>query len=261
MFHFFQVFIYQPFFNLLVGLYWLLEQIPGFDSNMGVSVIVFTVIIRILLLPLSIAAHRGEKDRREIEKQIREVKEHYANDPVAQRQAKKKIFRRNTSVVVAEMVSLGIQIFVSLILWRIFASGLQGGDAHLVYSWMPQIFPIPDSQLTFMGYSLWEPHWQMNLFQSFLILILEAMSLYVSPYPVSKEEVIRLQLVLPVISFIIFSQLPAGKKLFVIVTLLFSILFTFVRVVVKKAQEISERLRQKEIDATNKEEKVVVEVK
>ena len=82
----------------------------------------------------------------------------------------------------------------------------------------------------FLGkYSLNEPHWQLNIIQSGLIFILETLSVLTSPFPTSRAEVIRMQLTLPIISYLIFSQLPAGKKLFVIVTLIFSIVLTIVK--------------------------------
>ncbi len=260
MFHLFQVFIYQPFFNLLVGLYWLLNQIPGADLDMGVAVIVFTILIRILLLPISLAAHRQEKTRKEIESEIKSIEEKYANDPVILRQESKKTFRRNRGVVVAELFSLALQVIVALMLWKVFGSGLRGEDVHLVYSWMPEIFPIPDEKLMFMGYSLWEPHWQLNLIQSLLIFVVETLAVYVSPYPISKGEVVRLQLVLPVISFAIFSQLPGGKKLFVIVTLLFSLAIILIRAISLKLREIQNRIEKKEELAQKQEDQVLVDV-
>ena len=49
----FVTYIYQPFFNILVGLYWLVGRIFG-DPDMGVAVILFALVVRIILLPPSI---------------------------------------------------------------------------------------------------------------------------------------------------------------------------------------------------------------
>jgi len=48
---------------------------------------------------------------------------------------------------------------------------------------------------------------------------------------VSRRDVIRLQLTLPIVSFLVFMFLPAGKKLFIITTLIFSILFKMYRII------------------------------
>lgn len=262
MFHLFEVVLYQPFLNLLIGLYWLLNVIPNTQVDMGITVIIFTIIVRILLLPVSLAAHRSEAERRKISKDIAEMEHKYKDNPIAAKEETKKVLRGNRTVLVAEIVSLFIQVSISLILWAIFSSGLEGKDAHLVYSFMPKIFPIPPEKLVFMSYSLNEPHWQLNLLQSFLIFILESLSMYISPYPVQKGDVVRYQFFLPVVSFMIFAFLPAGKKLFVITTLVFSIGLTIILAIRKKVYDISERLRAKDEAAANPpEEKVVVEVK
>lgn len=258
MLHLFQVFIYQPFLNLLVFIYWLLDLIPGTVADMGIAVVIFTVIIRILMLPLSLRAIRGEKERRQIAEEIHRVEEQYKHDPIRSRDEVKKTFRTNRSVVISELLSLFIQVMISLMLWRIFGQGLPGADLHLIYPWMPEVdFPF---NLMFLGrYDLSHPDWHLNLVQSILIFILETLSLYVTPFPVTRGEVVRLQLIMPVISFVIFSQLPAGKKLFVITTLSFSIMLTLGRAIVKKAYEIQDRLHKQ--DNASKEEKVVVDVK
>lgn len=260
MLHLFQVFIYQPFFNLLVGLYWLLDLIPGVQPDMGVAVIIFTIFIRILLLPVSLTAHRQEKTRKEIEAELEKIEEKFSHDPVRLRQESKTVFRRNRGVVVAELFSLTVQVVIALMLWRIFGSGLPGEDIHLIYPWMPKV-DLPFN-LIFLGrYDLSHPDWHLNIVQSILIFVVESLSIYVSPYPPRQGEVVRLQLVLPIVSFIIFSQLPAGKKLFIIVTLLFSLVLILIRVVIIKIREIQDRLDKKDQRLEQAEEKVVVDVK
>ena len=260
MLHAFQVLVYQPFFNLLVGLYWLLDQIPGVNPDMGIAVIIFTVIIRILLLPVSLAAQKQEKTRKEIETQVKAINEQFAQDPVLRKQEFKKTFHRNRGVVVAELISLAIQVIIALMLWRIFGSGLPGEDIHLIYPWMPKV-ELPFN-LVFLGkFDLSHPDWHLNLLQSVLIFIVETLSIYVSPYPVRKGEVVRLQLILPVVSFLIFSQLPAGKKLFIIVTLMFSILLILGRAIALKLQQIQERIEKKDEAQANPQNHVLVDVK
>jgi membrane protein insertase Oxa1/YidC/SpoIIIJ len=209
-----------------------------------------------LLLPISFSAHRGEKERRAIAEKVKEIEEKYPHDPVMVRQEVKRIFKTNRRIVVAEMISLFIQLTVALILWRIFGTGLVGEDIHLLYPWMPEVaFPY---NLTFLGHDLTHPDWQLNLIQSVLIFVLESLGMYLSPYAVRRGEVVRMQLILPIVSFIIFSQLPAGKKLFMIVTLTFSILIAIFLAIRKKVADIKERIEAKEKET--QEEKVLVQV-
>lgn len=213
---------YQPLLNALVFFYWLIGQTPiGFD--MGIAVIMLTILIRIILIPMTITAHRGEKDRREIQLEVANLKRIYSHDPVAQKNAIKKALRTRPSVVISEGVMFAVQVAIALILWRIFARGLSGEDLYMIYQWMPEV--SQPFNLVFMGrFDLTHPDLILNIVQTLLIVAVEVMATLTSPYPVSQRDAVRVQVVLPIVSFIIFAFLPAGKKLFVISTLAISLL-------------------------------------
>lgn len=225
--HLFQILIYQPFLNLLVGIYWLLDLLPNTVADMGVAVIIFTIAIRIILLPLTISGERSEKERREVAEKVKAVEDQYGTQPLLLEQEIKKVFRSNRRIIVSELIDLVIQVTIALMLWRIFATGLPGEDIHLIYKWMPKV-DLPFN-LIFLGkYDLSHPHLFLNLIQSLLIFVIETLNIITSPYHVSRKEVVRMQLTLPIVSFIVFMFLPAGKKLFVITTLSFSIVYKIV---------------------------------
>ena len=70
--------IYQPFLNILVGFYWILGLFTDGKPDMGIAVILLTILIRLLLLPISLSGDRSEDERREISKKILEIEEVYA---------------------------------------------------------------------------------------------------------------------------------------------------------------------------------------
>lgn len=219
---------YQPFLNLLVVLYYGLRFVMGPEADMGITVIIFTVVIRILMLPLTISGNRSEAERRRLEEQVKEIKLKYSADPVARDAHIKTLMRSNRRVVFSSALNLGIQTALALMLWRIFAKGLLGADFHLLYDFVPQ--PTEPFNLVFLGkYDLTHPNATLNALQSILIFVLEAEAGLFSPFPVTRQDVILMQFTLPVVSYIIFSQLPAGKKLFIITTLLFSIGYVTLR--------------------------------
>ncbi len=261
----FTTFIYQPFFNILVLFYWLLGLVTQGQPDMGIAVILLTILIRILLLPMSLAGDKSEAERRLIGKKIKELEETFAHDPIAFRQHKKLVLRQSRGVVAGEILSLVIQVAISLMLWRIFARGLEGEDLHLLYSFMPDV--QEPYNLLFLGrFDLSHTSVFLNLIQSLSIFVLETLSIYTSPYPPEKGEVVRLQLILPVVSFFIFMFLPAGKKLFIITTLLISILITLYKYIKHRFQAYKLEMEAKEQAAIaanehSGHEQVVVDVK
>ncbi len=61
---------YQPIFNLLIFLYTL---IPLHD--LGIAILLLTLIIRLLLYPLNIKAIKSQKDLQTIQPEIEKIKE------------------------------------------------------------------------------------------------------------------------------------------------------------------------------------------
>lgn len=256
----FITFVYQPFFNILVGFYWIIGKLSGDIADMGIAVILLTLLIRLLLLPMSLAGHRSEKEKREIAQKIRDVEEMYASEPIKLEYARKEVLKKSRKVLLAEVINLSIQVTVALMLYKIFASGLGGADLHLIYSFMPEI--AQPFNLMFLGkYDLSHSSFTLNFIQSILIFILETIAMYTSAYHVSRNEVVRMQLVLPIVSFVIFIGLPAGKKLFVITSLIVSIIITSYRAITAKFEQYKDKKILEEQEKLAQEEKIVVETK
>lgn len=253
--------IYQPFFNILILFYWMLGYVTNGQPDMGIAVILLTIVVRLLLLPLSLAGDKSEPERRAIAEKVKEIERVFSQDPARLRAEKKKYLRGSRKVLIAEIVNLFVQVGITLMLWKIFGSGLAGEDLHLIYSWMPDV--ETPFNLKFLGiYDLTQSSLGLNIVQTFLIFVVETLSVFTSPYPVSRSEVVRLQLVLPLVSFIIFAFLPAGKKLFVITSLLFSVVLLLIRAIMHKYQEYVADHASSELETEKPaEEKLVVEVK
>ena len=70
----FQTIFYQPILNLLVFLY---NIIPGHD--IGLAIILMTIVIKLILLPLSKQSIKSQKALQELQPKIEEIKKKYAN--------------------------------------------------------------------------------------------------------------------------------------------------------------------------------------
>lgn len=218
---------YQPFLNALVLVYWALGHVMA-DPDMGVAVIVFTVLIRILLLPLSIASNKSEDEKRVIGRKYQELREKYENnEPLVFQKKKRELIQEHQPTIRFEFINLAVQLVIAIILWRVFTHGLEGEDLHLLYSWIPNV-TLPFN-LTFLHLvDLTKPSLMMNFLSSSLMFVVETLSLTFSPIPPSKEDRL-VQFLLPVIVFVYLYTMPAGKKFFVVTTLAISILMMMTR--------------------------------
>lgn len=219
----FTTYIYQPFFNILVGIYWLLGQISPELLDMGIAVIIFALIIKFLLFPLTIAAERSEDEKSKIVEQVDQIKEKYRSEPIRLKSEIRKIMKGNMRSVLASSANMAIQITIIIMLYRIFTTGLEGADFHLLYDFMPRITHV---NLMFLGrFDLSHTNATLNLYQSLMIFIVEFLIALRSPVPVSRRDVVLLQVILPIGSYIIFMLMPSGKKVFIITSLIFSALY------------------------------------
>ena len=224
----FTTYIYQPFLNILVGIYWLLGQITNGQPDMGVAVIIFAVIVRVLMLPLTLSADRSEKEKRQIVKKINTLQIKYKDQPQKLKQETRQILKANPGTLVSEGITLTIQIIIVLMLYRIFKTGLEGADLHLLYPFLPPI-NTPVNLVFLSQYNLALPNLTLNLVQSGLIFILEILQMLFSPIKSSRKEFLSLAIFLPIVSFVIFALLPAGKKVFIITSLIFSIFLLVIK--------------------------------
>jgi membrane protein insertase Oxa1/YidC/SpoIIIJ len=165
----FERYIYQPFFNILVGLYEVLGRISPELADMGIAVVIFSVIVQLLLFPLRLAGERSEEEKKKIIARIEEAKRVYSHEPIRQREEIKSIMRSNAKEVIATSANLLIGIGIILMLYRIFTTGLEGADFYLLYDFMPQ----PDHiNLLFLGkYDLSHTNTTLNLVQSLMIFV------------------------------------------------------------------------------------------
>ncbi len=236
----FETYIYQPFFNILVGLYEILGRISPELSDMGIAVIIFSVIVQIILFPLRLAGERSEEEKQKIVEQIENAKKAFAHEPIRLRQEIKSIMRGNVRTVMATTANLLIGIAIILMLYRIFTTGLEGADFYLLYDFIPR----PDHiNLMFLGkYDLSHTNSTLNIIQSIMIFIVEVLSALRSPVPISRKDKMLLQLILPLGSFVIFMFLPSGKKVFVITSLVFSAIYSSIKLLQEWGNRLVEKL-------------------
>lgn len=224
---FFTTYLYQPFFNLLIGIYWLVGQIFP-NPDMGIAMIFFAIAVRIIFLPIDMIGDRSDKEKYDIAQKIKKLKVDLAADPIQLKKETSRVMRQQPGAIFSEIFNVIFQAVVIIMLYRIFKTGLEGEDLHLIYSFMPKIQTPID--LMFLGiYDLSRTNNALNILQSIMIAANEAMHLYFSPVKPSQKDFVSLVILFPVICFIIFMFLPAGKKVYIITSLAFTMIVQLIR--------------------------------
>ncbi|MDO8592197.1 MAG: YidC/Oxa1 family membrane protein insertase [bacterium] len=120
----FQVVFYQPILNLLIFLY---NIVPGHD--IGAAIILLTVIIKLVLLPLSKQSIKSQKALQNLQPKIDELKKKYANNKEEQGRAMMQLYKQEKVSPFSSCLPLLIQL---PFLWAVFSVFRQGLSNHAI---------------------------------------------------------------------------------------------------------------------------------
>lgn len=100
------------FFANLFG--YLLNAIYGIVNNYGIAIIIFTVILKIIMLPISIKQQKTMKKTAKIQVQAKEIQEKYSNDQLRQSQELMDLYKRENMSPLSGCFSSIIQFIIIL---------------------------------------------------------------------------------------------------------------------------------------------------
>ncbi len=140
---FFNTVFYQPLYN---GLIYLMGILPFFDA--GVIVILFTIIVKLIMFPLSIKATKAQIEMKEIEKDLQKIKEQYPDKQI-QTQKTIELYKEKNINPFAGFFVLLLQLPIIIALYQIFLkSGLPTINIELLYSFVSAPLSI---KMSFLG--------------------------------------------------------------------------------------------------------------
>ena len=219
-------YLYIPLYNFLI---WLYSSYSSY--NLGVAVIILTILLRLLLLPFTILVERGKIIGEGLEQAVREIQRDFQNDPVKQRHFIRRYLKRNKVRPWAKAVVLGVQGLVLVLLYQVFIGGINTQEKiPLLYSWMPR----PDFINTQF---FWFDVGPRNYFLAAIVAGYVFAEILIGQWeekvkPTRQEELFAL--LFPAMTFLVLAWLPSVKSLFILTSLLFSTIISMVTALIKK---------------------------
>jgi YidC/Oxa1 family membrane protein insertase len=142
MIEFFKTIIYEPIYNILL---FVTSYVPGAD--VGIAIIIVTLLIKFLLYPLSRKAIISQARLKKIEPQINEIKETYKDDKQQQAQATMELYKEHKINPLSGCLPTLLQLPIILSLFYVFRDfSLENLD--IIYSFVS----VPENiSLTFLG--------------------------------------------------------------------------------------------------------------
>lgn len=142
----FTTFFYQPILNLLV---WIYSIIP----DLGFSIIILTIIIKLALLPLSKKSIQSQKSLQDLQPKVEEIKKNYADKKEEMGRALMALYKENKVSPFSSCLPLLIQIPFLFAVFKVFRNGLSNGALDLVYPFIQRPEAINSLWLNFIDLS------------------------------------------------------------------------------------------------------------
>ncbi|EKD43403.1 MAG: hypothetical protein ACD_72C00291G0001 [uncultured bacterium] len=119
----FHVVLYQPLFNIFVGLYNIL---PGHD--VALVIIVITILLRLVVYPLTASSIKAQRSLQELQPKLEALKKQYAGDQQKIAQGTMEIYKTNKVNPLASCLPLLVQLPVLIALYWVMQDGLASKD-------------------------------------------------------------------------------------------------------------------------------------
>ena len=222
--------LYQPFFNILMLFY---VYIPGHD--MGVAIIILTLIIRLALYPSYVQTLKAQRDLKKIQPEIDEIRKLHKEDQAKQSEELMKVYKTNKVNPLGSCLPLLIQLPILYALYKVFMVGLNTDSLWLLYKWFPQ---VPTEINPIFLHFLHVPALEINLAAANIYLaVLAGLSQLVQSWLMMKfnptsqtgggvTKMINMQMMylFPVLTVFIGMSLPAALALYWVATTVFTVI-------------------------------------
>jgi len=229
---FFHVILWQPLFNLLILFYlWI--------PNLGIAIILLTLLIRIVLYPLQQKAAKSQIALQAIQPKLKEIQREYKDNREEQAKRLMALYKEEKINPLSGFVVLLIQFPILIVMFYLFRGGISEESYQYLYSFVSRPETI---NAMFLKVDLNEPY--------FLLAILAGLTFFLqtkisAPKKDKKPktnkgmfgEMFQKQMmyVFPIFFAFILTRLPAALSLYLVVSGVFTVIQQYF--VKKKYQE------------------------
>ncbi len=127
----YNIFLYKPLFNVLIFLY---NSIPLHD--LGISIIILTLFIRVLISPLSIKSFKTQKALAELQPKIKEIKEKYKGNVRKQNEETMRLYKEGKANPFSGCLPMLIQLPIFIALFQILKGLANPNQFSNLYSFV-----------------------------------------------------------------------------------------------------------------------------
>jgi YidC/Oxa1 family membrane protein insertase len=224
MLHLLTIIFYQPIFNLLVWIYNLV-------GDMGVAIVLLTLVIKLVLYPLSKKSVTSQRALQELQPKVEALKVKFKGEKDKLAKELMQLYQSEKVSPLSSCLPLLVQLPFLIALYQVFNSGLRSPDSlSLLYPFIHN--PGTLSHIAFGSWDLLAASWPLAVAAGLAQFWQSKMLVTKKPAvsgEASKDEgqaaMMNKQMlyVMPAITVIIGFKLPSGLIVYWLVNILFTI--------------------------------------
>lgn len=207
--------LYQPLFNALIFLY---NTIPGHDF--GISIIILTIVIRIILYPLLKKSITSQKALQDLQPKIEEIQKKFKDNQEAQTKEIFEIYKKEKINPFSGLALALLQLPILFALYRVFQHGFDPQQLHNLYVFVKNPGTINHLFLSLIDLS--KPNIVLAILAGFTQFFQTKMMFKKNPQAASKKkegdfsQALQSQMlyILPFFTLFILWRLPAALGLY-----------------------------------------------
>ncbi len=204
--------LYRPLFN---GLIWLYGILPWQD--LGISIILFTIIVRFILAPLMIQGQTAQKKMAALQPQIKKLQEQFKNDREAQSKALMELYAQNNINPFSGCLTLLIQLPILFAIFGVFRHVADPEQLKILYSFVHN--PGSINPIAFGYFNLTKGSIYLGVPAALTQFLQTRMTLPQAPASGGENDMARimtwqLQYFLPIIILITSASLPSALAIY-----------------------------------------------
>ncbi len=149
--HFDRAIDFGWFYFLTKPFLYLLAFLGNWFGSLGIAILVFTVLLKLVTLPLSLKSYHSMAKMKALQPEMKRIQERFADDKVKQSQEMMEFYKRQKVNPMAGCLPQLIQIPIFFALYKVLYVGIELRQAPF-YGWIKDMsMPDPTSVFTLFG--------------------------------------------------------------------------------------------------------------
>ena len=200
---------------LELGLATLLTNIAKVVGNYGIAIIILTILVRLILLPLTLKQEKSMKKMRDIQPELDKLKEKYKDKPQEFQKATAEIYKEHNVNPLAGCLPLLIQMPIFIALYYVFSGNSILNEASFLWFNLKQ----PDKLFMFGTFAIN----LLPILNTVVTFVQQKMISNASKGQETNTTMQSMMYTMPVLMLVLFYNMPSGVTLYYLISGILSV--------------------------------------